>query len=253
MAQNSPRFIVQPDNGEAVDENGNSVIANSYCDIEFADCYLNDRNRFTENNWNTTEPAMKMAALVVGTSYLDKTFDYLGVRLNQRQVLKFPRIPSSTSYRVPSGKIIPAEIDSNVDGVVTYQTYIPDELKQAVVEFAVRAIVRGYELWQDHQSLEDGSGSDSDTVTEDFTSNVPVGETKRINWGDGEIEYFEAGEYHRNSKFTSQYSRHVEELKTDPFPAAYNLVRPYIKDPTHPYTNDPNAQRVNVVVRVIRR
>lgn len=99
-------------------ENGTGLTnSNSYTDVAYADGYFTDR---TVTAWlSLTQPA-KQAALIAATDYIDKRWGsyFKGCRLTETQALEFPR---------------DAFVDENDNG------YIPDALKKATAEYALRA------------------------------------------------------------------------------------------------------------------
>jgi len=63
---------------------GGLRIANSYVDETFVDAYLTERNRETENTWSSRTAAVKEAAMIAASSYIDQRWGPLfkGVRQN---------------------------------------------------------------------------------------------------------------------------------------------------------------------------
>lgn len=107
-------------------EDGTGVVgANAYCEVAFVTDYLTDRNRQTENGWNTASVAAQQAAIVAATDYIETRFGHLVLGYLQYpdkpQGLSMPR----THLRDRAGRL--------VEG-------IPDNWKKATAEYAVRAV-----------------------------------------------------------------------------------------------------------------
>ena len=105
-------------------------LANSYCDVDFADAFATDRNK---DSWMRQSPTLKAKFLVQAADYIDRNFRYLGVRSNNDQALEFPRrgIPlpqSSTSYYYET-----------LDGYYYPSDAVPENVKKAACEYAFRA------------------------------------------------------------------------------------------------------------------
>ena len=99
-------------------EDGSEVAgANAYAEVAFVDAYFNDR---MVTSWASINSAKKQANIIAATDYIDSRWGqyFKGCRLTETQALEFPR---------------DAFVDSNGDGV------IPETLKKAVAEYALRA------------------------------------------------------------------------------------------------------------------
>lgn len=102
-------------------EDGTGVAgANSLCDVAFADTYHADR---ANASWASSTQAAKEAALIKATDYIEQRFGgrFKGRREHETQVLSFPRLYLYTR-----------------DGVLVKG--IPDRLKAAVSEYALKAL-----------------------------------------------------------------------------------------------------------------
>ncbi|HNQ99222.1 MAG TPA: hypothetical protein PKN52_04435, partial [Trueperaceae bacterium] len=102
-------------------EDGTGVAgANSLCDVAFADTYHADR---ANSSWASSTQAAKEAALIKATDYIEQRFGgrFKGRREHETQVLSFPRLCLYTR-----------------DGVLV--TGVPDRLKAAVSEYALKAL-----------------------------------------------------------------------------------------------------------------
>lgn len=91
--------------------------SNSYIDVAYADAYFADR---LITAWSSLAPEAKQAALIAATDYVDKRWGpyFKGCRLTETQALEFPR---------------DAFLDASDAG------YIPEVLKKATAEYAIRA------------------------------------------------------------------------------------------------------------------
>lgn len=87
--------------------------ANSYVTVAYADTYHDDRGNTA---WTGTD-AVKQAALIKATDYVDQNYDFNGYIYDEDQALNWPR------------SIINADTDE-----------IPDKLKQAVCLLALEAL-----------------------------------------------------------------------------------------------------------------
>lgn len=107
-------------------EDGSVVTdANSYVDEAYVTGYLTDRNRQTENSWDSISTAQKQAAMVEATDYVENRFSskFVGVRVGSAQELSWPRSGAYNSY-----------------GYLEASDGIPKALKKAVAEYAIRAV-----------------------------------------------------------------------------------------------------------------
>lgn len=101
---------------------GTTSGANSYAAIADADAYHSDR---LNTAWATATEAQKTAALINATAYLDGKYRnrWIGQRVTSLQPLEWPR------YGVTVGV-----------GYLVSTTTIPDEIKYATCELALRAL-----------------------------------------------------------------------------------------------------------------
>lgn len=91
--------------------------ANSYASVSFADSYFEDRGNTI---WAAATDDAKEQALVRATDYLDNRFTFKGDPLDEDQALQFP---------------IHDEDDPDAE-----QVDLPNKLKQATCEYALRAL-----------------------------------------------------------------------------------------------------------------
>lgn len=105
-------LTVQDDVGQVADANG-------YCTVEFFKSYHDSRGNLYAG---FTDPQIGQA-IVRGTDYVDRRFQYKGWRRNDRtvQTTEWPR----NDVRDPEGRVI---------------TGVPREVKQATAEYAFRAL-----------------------------------------------------------------------------------------------------------------
>lgn len=105
--------------------------ANSYVAIADADAYHSDRLNAA---WTAASTAQKTAALINATAYLDGKYRkrWQGVRISSLQPLEWPRVLASPA------------LSSIYDGFVTIHetlsTVVPEEIKSATCELALRAL-----------------------------------------------------------------------------------------------------------------
>jgi len=92
--------------------------ATSYCDVEFADDYI-DANIYASSDWLALEEEQKQRLLVRASKYLDRMVTWEGTRVDEDSGLRWPR---SGVY------------DS--DGFLIADDAIPQALKEAVSELA---------------------------------------------------------------------------------------------------------------------
>ena len=90
--------------------------ANSYSSVEFADAYATDRGY---DAWMALAIVDKQRALVRATDYMDRNFTFLGFEYEPAQALEWPR-----------GGI------TDENGL--YFERMPDEIRKAAVEYAMR-------------------------------------------------------------------------------------------------------------------
>jgi hypothetical protein len=103
-------------------EDGSIVAdANSLCDLAFADAYFTDRGVATWTGTNT----VKQQALIKATDYIEQRWGprFIGTIVDEDQALSWPR----------------KEVVDKQGRVVDYLS-IPVKLKQAVAEYALRAL-----------------------------------------------------------------------------------------------------------------
>jgi Putative DnaT-like ssDNA binding protein len=107
----------------AQDDSGAVAGANSYADRAYADAYFSDRNN---SEWSGLADQAKESGLILATDYIDSKYlsRFVGARLSDDQYTEWPR----------NGAV-------GNDG----RTYsgIPDRLKKASVEYALRAATTG--------------------------------------------------------------------------------------------------------------
>lgn len=99
--------------------------ANGFVSAAYVDTYLADRNRSSENSWNTQGSTAKEAAIIAATDYIEQRFGlrYKGTRTNETQALGWPR---SFVY--------------DRDGYLLADDALPVNLQKATAEYAVRAL-----------------------------------------------------------------------------------------------------------------
>lgn len=56
------------------DGTGSNANANAYVDVAFVTTYLTDRNRQTENSWDSSTSAVQQASIIKATDYIDRKF-----------------------------------------------------------------------------------------------------------------------------------------------------------------------------------
>ena len=105
-----------------VEDGSAKVDANSYCTVEFADSYHTDRSH---TGW-TGSSGVKQAALIRATDYVDKRWGNLfrGYRKTKEQALQWPRLGAY----------------DNAGYAYTNPDDVPRKLRQAVAEYALRAL-----------------------------------------------------------------------------------------------------------------
>jgi len=105
------------------DDTGTATGANAYIDSSYADAYFTDRNK-DESMWIDLDQEVKDAAIISATSYIDNSNigKLRGRKLTKGQTTQFPRL-----------------------GVVDFDGFLvdglPDLLKMATAEYAIRAVV----------------------------------------------------------------------------------------------------------------
>jgi hypothetical protein len=105
------------------DETGGVLNANAYADEAFFIAHHTDRGVEAVINGEYLTDEIN-AALVKATDFVDRIFNFVGRRINRDQVTQWPRIGAFDS-----------------DGFLA--TGIPLVIKQAVAEYAIRAILLG--------------------------------------------------------------------------------------------------------------
>ena len=123
------------EDGTGVDQ---SPSANSYATVAEADSYFSARNN---SDWSGATTAAKEAALIEATDWLGQQYRmrWKGIRVSSGQPLDWPRygVILEDTYELdtvdyPSSSIgFPNELDSD---------FIPNELKYATMEMALRRI-----------------------------------------------------------------------------------------------------------------
>lgn len=102
--------------------------ANSYCDLAFADAFATARGY---DLWMGQSPTLKEKYLVQAADYIDRNYRFKGQRTTTGQALSFPRA------------WIPRQDVSTFIETVEYPYYpsdeVPDKVKRAAVEYAMRA------------------------------------------------------------------------------------------------------------------
>lgn len=86
-----------------ITEDGSGVQgANSYTSVAYVDAYLADRNRSTQNSWGSSSTAVKEAAIIAATDYIEQRFGlrFLGLKKNAnpgqaRSVLTLTQQPAN--------------------------------------------------------------------------------------------------------------------------------------------------------------
>jgi hypothetical protein len=112
-----------------VEDGGAKPGATSYASVSDADTYIADWHE--DAAWNTANTSRKERALRNGTRFVD-AHRFRGWRLSQSQALDWPRDGVGL-----------------VDGQDVYPGTIPDAIKRAAIEAALRD-VRGEALFPDH-------------------------------------------------------------------------------------------------------
>ena len=123
--------------------------ANSYVSIVFATAYLTQRNRLTENGYDTATEAVKEGALVSATEYIDTRW---GTRFKGRRYKKFSTKDTEDSDEYSQSLEFPRVGLSDRNGRVIEG--VPVRLCFATVEYAVRAL--GGSLYSDPEVDESG-------------------------------------------------------------------------------------------------
>lgn len=107
-------------------EDGSDVAgANAYVNEAFVTTYLQDRGRKAENGWNAADSTTRQAAIIKATDYVEQRFrgQWRGRKKSATQDLSWPRS------------------DARDDDEFDYaDDTVPASLKQAVAEYAVRAL-----------------------------------------------------------------------------------------------------------------
>lgn len=99
------------------DDEGSVSGANAYVDVAYVDAYYVDRN---DSSWTGTS-TVKQAAIIKATDYIDRRYTFMGTTRNSTQTTEWPRNDVTDSNdRIVSG--------------------IPDEVKEATAELALRAL-----------------------------------------------------------------------------------------------------------------
>jgi len=109
-------------------EDGTGVAgANSYVDVAYADDYHSGRGN---GGWGGTD-AQKQAALVKATDHVERVYGprFIGERGSAAQGLHWPAL---SAFEWPTGRPFPNTVATSDE--------VPDSLKRAVCEFALRAL-----------------------------------------------------------------------------------------------------------------
>ena len=107
-------------------EDGTGVAkANAYVTTAFVDQYLEDRGRSAENAWTASLDAVKQAAIIKATDFVEKRYDsrWPGTVADTGQLLAWPRVGAVA-----------------ISGVATPEDTVPLPLMQGVAEYAVRSL-----------------------------------------------------------------------------------------------------------------
>jgi DnaT-like ssDNA binding protein len=155
--------------------------ANAYVDVAFADTYHSDRNH---TNW-TGSTTLKQAAIIRASEYVDKRFGrkFRGARQAERQGLEWPRLDAFD------------DDDYALNGI----NLIPQQLKKAVAEYALRALRKG-ELAPDPVSpvpKMDNSDPAQGTTSQTVNSGIVLSEKV----GPIETEYADPRESQESTRF----------------------------------------------------
>jgi hypothetical protein len=113
--------------------------SSSYCDVSFADSYFSDRG---VTDWAPATDEQKGAYLIRGTAYLGRwSLNWKGWRANATQALDWPRSGAVLFERPLLG--LPVWALALYGYSAAAQAFpsnvIPEQLKQATAEFALRA------------------------------------------------------------------------------------------------------------------